>query len=515
LHSTAFEPQEAEKAYRQSVEIMDRLVSQFPDDRFYRAHLAWCYHNLGGVLLRVSRIPVAQAAIEKAIKVYESLRSENPDDVGCRNQLAACYRQLSEISGYAGDSERATDFLRREIALLDTLTNEQTADRSRDYRLAQASLLLAQLQVADGPVTQAHQLIQRAVELYGKVAADSPNELVQRFRSADGYTAVATFCTATPGFANEFEDMNSRLSAELPAMLADFPNSRDCEIWVASLYAALGDNLARAARSKEAEAAFRRAMKFYDRHAAQIPVSSFPVNVYTLTSDYLRFAWYLTATHHEEEAAEFVRKADLNATRLTDPIATANALYSLAVAQARLGDKAGYRATCKTLVGLSLQGADELTMSRRIWTPCLAPDALEDPSLPVVFGKEFVANDSYPNRHFALYILGAAHYRAGQFDQAVQRLEESIAAYASDQPRNGFDTINYQQLLIAMAQWQLGNKDQARQLLVKTLPAVEQELQSPSSAWNRRATLELLRSEAESLIGQKEADEAVENIESN
>ena len=62
-----------------------------------------------------------------------------------------------------------------------------------------------------------------------------------------------------------------------------------------------------------------------------------------------------------------------------------------------------------------------------------------------------------------------------------------------------------------MTQWQLGQRDVARQLLAETLPAVEEELQSPSNTWTRRATLEILRSEAEALIEPKEADEAVEN----
>jgi hypothetical protein len=51
-----------------------------------------------------------------------------------------------------------------------------------------------------------------------------------------------------------------------------------------------------------------------------------------------------------------------------------------------------------------------------------------------------------------------------------------------------------------MTKWQLGQQDEARRLLAETLPAVEEELQSPTSGWNRRATLEILRHEAESLI---------------
>jgi hypothetical protein len=48
-------------------------------------------------------------------------------------------------------------------------------------------------------------------------------------------------------------------------------------------------------------------------------------------------------------------------------------------------------------------------------------------------------------------------------------------------------------------------------LLAESLPAVEAELQSPSSTWLRRATLELMHSEAQALIGPTEADKAVEN----
>ena len=108
-------------------------------------------------------------------------------------------------------------------------------------------------------------------------------------------------------------------------------------------------------------------------------------------------------------------------------------------------------------------------------------------------------------------MLGAALYRAGQYEQAAQRLEESIAAYPSAPADTGFDTLNYQQLFLAMTKWQLGQRDEARRLLAETQSAVDKELQAPSTLWNRRTSLELLRREAEALIEPKEADEAVEN----
>ena len=188
----------------------------------------------------------------------------------------------------------------------------------------------------------------------------------------------------------------------------------------------------------------------------------------------------------------------------------ANALYLLAVAQLRLGDKAGYRATCKTLVDLPVSRTDVVANSRPVWPLCLAPDALDDMSRLVKRAEEFVAENSRSEPHFCLYVLGAALYRAGDYERAAQRLEESIDVYPSS-PETGFDTINYQQLLLAMAKWQLGKHDEARRSLVEIQSAVEKELQAPSTTWVRRTSLELLRGEAEALIEPKEADEAVEN----
>jgi tetratricopeptide (TPR) repeat protein len=200
----------------------------------------------------------------------------------------------------------------------------------------------------------------------------------------------------------------------------------------------------------------------------------------------------------------------LNAKRLSDPNGSADALYGVAVVQARVEDAAGHRATCKALVELPFDKLESLTKSRPIWTPCLLPDAIDDPKLPVKLAAELVADKSFAEPHYALYMLGAAHYRANQYDQAAQRLEEAIAAFPTGSSP-ATHSISYPRLLLAMTQWKLGDQDEARQLLAETLPDIEKELESPASSWNRRATLEILRSEAVALIEPKDAAEAVEN----
>jgi serine/threonine protein kinase len=196
------------------------------------------------------------------------------------------------------------------------------------------------------------------------------------------------------------------------------------------------------------------------------------------------------------EAASIYQKLDSNP-QVT--ISLADALHVMALAQLRLGDKAGYRATCKALVDLPVQSWDDVLRSRPIWPLCLAPSALDDMSRLVKRAEEFVADTSLKNRHFGLYVLGAARYRAGDYERAAQRLEESIDAYPS-LPAFGCDTINYQLLLLAMTRWNQGREDEARKLLAEAQPAVDKELQFSSTSWIRRTSLELLRSEAKALI---------------
>ncbi len=78
-------------------------------------------------------------------------------------------------------------------------------------------------------------------------------------------------------------------------------------------------------------------------------------------------------------------------------------------------------------------------------------------SLPVKCAEEFVASNKLNQRHYALQTLGAALYRAGQFDRAAEQLGASIAAYPTD-PLRGFDTINYTRLLLAMTKWRKASK---------------------------------------------------------
>jgi tetratricopeptide (TPR) repeat protein len=189
----------------------------------------------------------------------------------------------------------------------------------------------------------------------------------------------------------------------------------------------------------------------------------------------------------------------------------ANANLGLVLMQLRRGDKAGYRETCSALVDLPVRSIDVVINTRPVWCLCLAPDALDDMSRLVKRAEEFAADKSLnQGSHFGPYMLGAALFRAGRYREAAKHIEQSIAEYPA-LPPHGFDWLNYQRLLLVMARWQLGERDEARRLFAETKSAVDNEIQAPTTLWGRRTTLELLRAEAGALIEPKKTNEAVEN----
>jgi serine/threonine protein kinase len=201
----------------------------------------------------------------------------------------------------------------------------------------------------------------------------------------------------------------------------------------------------------------------------------------------------------------------IDAKRQKTPEASADALYNVAVIQLQFGDEAGYRATCNALVDLPDFVDNDVVEARSIWILCLAPNSLDDLNLPVTRAERLIRKSEQYQPHSVKCVSGAALYRADKYDRAAKLLTQDIEDFPGGPMSLAFDPINYRKLFLAMTNWQLGQKSEARRLLAEVQLAVDKELQSPALVWSRRATLEILRREAEALIRPKAADEATEN----
>jgi tetratricopeptide (TPR) repeat protein len=158
---------------------------------------------------------------------------------------------------------------------------------------------------------------------------------------------------------------------------------------------------------------------------------------------------------------------------------------------------------------------EALVHNRFAWFLGTCPDpGLRDPAQGVQLAKKALqlapVNSKYmtdysedtdvnsPYYHVGTYwtTLGAAHYRAGQWKEAVAALQKSMDL------RLGGDSLDW--LFLAMAHWQLGEKDKARELFDRAIQWMDND--SPQY-WELRH----VRAEAEKLV---KGESAVTNKES-
>ena len=167
-----------------------------------------------------------------------------------------------------------------------------------------------------------------------------------------------------------------------------------------------------------------------------------------------------------------------------------------------------------TQTAVQLFGNDEGFASTAAWTCVLRPESGVAPADVVTLAR--LGLTDAPNSFYSLNTLGAALYRAGQWQDAVDTLAKSRSAYmqaasAADlrgdaeaawlMPRQDGRPTDW--LFLAMANHQLGQQSEAKEWLKRAQEAVNSKrIRDPRRTWHR-LELELLLDEASKLIGGK------------
>jgi WD40 repeat protein/Flp pilus assembly protein TadD len=200
--------------------------------------------------------------------------------------------------------------------------------------------------------------------------------------------------------------------------------------------------------------------------------------------------------HWPQAAADFARLAELHPDQ--------GIMYLRAVACLAGDDLDAYRGTCAAMLkrlGPTPTPGDAYHVA---WTCALGPGATADPAQIVPLAERVVA--ALPPDADNLAVLGAALYRAGRFEEAVNRFQESAELRPVDTLHR--QSVEYTWLFLAMAEHRLGHSEAARQWLDRaaksiTQPEGKENATAPaeeSIPWNRRQTLQLLHREAEKVL---------------
>jgi tetratricopeptide (TPR) repeat protein len=116
------------------------------------------------------------------------------------------------------------------------------------------------------------------------------------------------------------------------------------------------------------------------------------------------------------------------------------------------GDGGGYRKSCASLLQRFAKAetpGDAYSLAR---TCVLGPDAATDPKVVLQLARKAV--EAAPKNSGYLIALGAAHYRAGEPDTAIERLNEALNLVGKGELPSAW-------LFLSMAHYRLGHADEA------------------------------------------------------
>jgi tetratricopeptide (TPR) repeat protein len=161
-----------------------------------------------------------------------------------------------------------------------------------------------------------------------------------------------------------------------------------------------------------------------------------------------------------------------------------------AVLRLEIGDVEGYRAACQSQCDRLAQSANPITARSVVAACVLAPQVVAD-STQLTRIAECAATHPYSDVYLSM--LGAASYRADQFDAALKHLGRALEIKGVSAGRDW--------LFSAMAHHRLGHADDARQALDMAVQRIDGMTDDPAITWDGRLGLRRLRNEAETLLG--------------
>ncbi|TWU33852.1 serine/threonine-protein kinase [Novipirellula artificiosorum] len=184
-------------------------------------------------------------------------------------------------------------------------------------------------------------------------------------------------------------------------------------------------------------------------------------------------------------------KAELQVTREIKPNERYY-IYLSALVAIHSNDMPNYRKHCQKLLNVFADSNISMETYFTAWTCSLAPESLDDYSTAIKLARQSV--DTEHDKQQYLVGLGAILMRAGEFTEAKKHLDDALEA-TEDSDTNSSNARYF----LAMTEFQLGNLDAAQEQLTLANESALQEL-AATPAWNRKLTLNLLRSEAETLL---------------
>jgi serine/threonine protein kinase/Flp pilus assembly protein TadD len=501
---------QAEKTYNRVLGIMSELNPVLSRDDGYNRLLASTYINLAAVLDDKMQYADAENAVREGIALLRQLAKDNPKVSNFRSDLSLALvssatildnrKQRAEAEKVLGE---ALDIQRK---VIDVWPNVPPAFR---WHLSLIYYRQAVLFESSGRFREAESACRQAMSFHNRLASDFTSTAVYQEQFIDSATMLAHLLLVT-GRAKDGLTLHEQLVQRYPK--APEPQSR-----LAFYLGNFGTQLFARGEREDAEKSLRRGLDLQERLVKEHPKETAYRRLWAMNLS--NYGGILALNGRPQEAEKCFRQAlDLRKglwaqfpAGPSEPLALPGERMPAMVTVTTLILKprpnyaeelaASYQNLAK-LLGDTHQLAEAEEVLREglksfpdhgalnnglAWLLATNSDLKSrDPDEAVQHSEKAVA--AAPGDGEFRNTLGVAHYRAGNWNQAITALEMSM------QLRKGGDANDW--FFFAMAKWRLKEKEQAREWYDKAVQWMEK-----NGAKNEE--LRRFRGEAEELLGVK------------
>jgi serine/threonine protein kinase/tetratricopeptide (TPR) repeat protein len=529
------QPQKAIKDYRQAIAGWEKLAADFRDKPEFRGHVAWTYNHLAAALIASKQPDEADKAYRDASALLVKLVEEFNEE-GHRGALAYNSDLLGHLSKESGRFSQAAPAFRQAMTVWQKLHTDFRKDDYRRYQSLSHAWLIETLAAQARQIEKDGTLSDGDRRKKARACRHEAKELVQdglkRGLQAPVWVNNTAWRLATdanpanrdPALAVELaklavkrepkqgmwwntfgaaqyraKDWKAAIEALEKSM--ELRNGGDSFDWffVAMTHWQLGEKAkARQWLDRAVERMWlnEELWRFRAEAAALMGVGD-PLPPFAEVHKAIDEAHVLAGQGQwQKAAAEYAQAAHA--------LPGAGELWlEYASALVLAGDQEGYRRICADVLRRLAAVTDPETCYHLARTASLAPGG-GDPAEAVQRAEKGVA--AHPKQAWYLHTRALAHYRAGQFGEAVRRAQQSLR----DDPAWGGHVVDW--LLLAMAHQRQGHTAEARHWLDKAGqwidqagkgPPKEARFALPLPSWSDRLEAQILRREAERLIGRK------------
>jgi tetratricopeptide (TPR) repeat protein len=466
IHGALYQPLQAEEACRQAIARLEPLVAEHPAEVTYVRELATAHSLMGGVFGQVKLADAAVQVLRRARALWAQLAADFPDVPEYRFHLALACGQLSSAlpRGHA-DAEVSA---RTAIRLCETLVAEYPENLAYQCQLIVSHMVLGRVQAAAGRHTDAVHAFREALRLWTRsrdtLLAHNGGGLLAMIHGSLGASLQAM--NQLPEAEGAYRQAVAQYEEYLDKA---FLNTSS---WI-EVYSCIGGLVRlyeQTGRPQEAVKLHRRALDSYEKYVANLPDdAAYQEGAGRIAS---QLAGLLRIGGERPEREEIYRRALELTERLaarfpTQPGSHSRAAYwhnnlgllLTAAGRNQEAERCYRQAAARYRSALDIKPDHVGSLNNLAWLLVTCPETqLRDANRAVQLANKAIELE--PQRKFLWNTLGVARYRAGDWKGAVTALEKSMALY-SLYPES-LTEESYSTFVLAMAQWRLGDKDEAR-----------------------------------------------------